>query len=115
VPARLRMERDILNKSNAIFAGTRVRSNAACSPRFRQIHRDGGQRIAVPAFMLSCEDRDAASGRPCQEIDATARYSRHQAPSRRVQTIDSRHDLPIAPNRMQRDAITCTPNSPHPH
>jgi transposase InsO family protein/transposase-like protein len=149
---RLRMERDILKKSIAIFAGTRTwdsgslkiagpttrwRSCAACSksrlpaimhgaPARRASDRrpivissrtsDGSiatregvmaVRASMPSWRLKAAGR--AGGASSGWCTVTA-FAPSWACRRRARTTDSRHDLPIAPNLLDRNFTAAAPN-----
>ncbi|HET7090169.1 MAG TPA: IS3 family transposase [Anaerolineae bacterium] len=148
---RLRMERDILKKSIAIFAGAPMRfrfiedrradypvtilcdvlgvspagyyawrsrpesrrsaANRVLVNDIKRVHRDTNGRYGSPRIHveLRAQGRGASRGR----IERLMR--RHgiraiMARPRRVRTTDSRHDLPIAPNLLDRDFTATAPN-----
>jgi transposase InsO family protein len=77
----------------------------------RQIHHKSGRRYGSPRVhaVLRMQGCGASRGR----IERLMR--RHgiraiMAPPRRVRTTNSRHDLPIAPNRIARDFTAVAPN-----
>jgi putative transposase len=77
----------------------------------RQVHRDNHGRYGSPRIHieLQAQGRGASRGR-------IERLMRHHgiraimARPRRVRTTDSRHDLPIAPNLLQRSFTAAAPN-----
>jgi transposase InsO family protein len=89
----------------------RAKSNAALLAVIRQVHRDSSGRYGSPRVhaVLRAQGRDTSRGR------VERMMQRHgiraiMAPPRRVRTTDSRHDLPIAPNRIARDFTAPAPN-----
>ena len=89
----------------------RATSNSALLAEIRQVHRENGQRYGSPRVhaALRMQGRGVSRGR----IERLMR--RHGiraiiARPRRVRTIDSRHDLPIAPNLIARDFTAAAPN-----
>ena len=77
----------------------------------RRVHRDNCGRYGSPRVHaeLQAQGRGASRGR-------VERLMRHHgiraimARPRRVRTTDSRHDLPIAPNLLDRNFIAAAPN-----
>jgi putative transposase len=89
----------------------RARSNAALLAEVRQVHHDSGRRYGSPRVhaVLHRQGRGVSRGRIERLM---RRYGIHaiMAPPRRVRTTDSRHDLPIAPNLVQREFTATAPN-----
>src|SRR5205085_8520009 len=90
-----------------------ARSAANCEllSAIKQVHQDNHGRYGSPRIhvVLQNQGRGASRGR----IERLMR--RHgvraiMAPPRRVRTTDSRHDLPIAPNLLNRNFSAAAPN-----
>ncbi len=89
----------------------RVAANATLLAAIRQIHHDSGRRYGSPRVhaALRMQGRGASRGR----IERLMRQHGIRAimtPFRRVQTTDSRPNLPIAPNMIGRDFTAAAPN-----
>jgi putative transposase len=89
----------------------RTKSNATLLAAIRQVHRDSSGRYGSPRVhaVLPTQGRGTCRGR----IERLMR--RHgiraiMAPPRRVRTINSRHNLPIAPNLIARDFTAEAPS-----
>ena len=89
----------------------RTKSNATLLAAIRQVHGDSSGRYGSPRVhaVLRMQGRGVSRGR----IERLMR--RHgmraiMAPARRVRTTDSRHDLPIAPNLLDRNFTAAAPN-----
>lgn len=89
----------------------RARSNVALLSEVRQIHRDSGQRYGSPRVhaVLRRQGRSVSRGR-IERLMQRYGIRAIMAPPRRVRTTDSRHDLPIAPNLVQRQFTAAAPN-----
>jgi transposase InsO family protein len=90
-----------------------ARSTANCEllSAIKRVHQDNCGRYGSPRIhiVLQKQGRGASRGR----IERLMR--RHgvraiMAPPRRVRTTDSRHDLPIAPNLLNRNFTAAAPN-----
>ena len=90
-----------------------ARSAANCEllSAIKQVHQDNHGRYGSPRIHIALQNqgRGVSRGR----IERLMR--RHgvraiMAPSRRVRTTDSRHDLPIAPNLLNRNFTAVAPN-----
>ena len=109
---------DVLGVSPAGYYARRSRSESRRSAAnrdlvddIRRVHRDTRGRYGSPRIHveLKAQGRGASRGR----IERLMR--RHgiraiMARPRRVRTTDSRHDLPIAPNLLDRNFIAAAPN-----
>ena len=109
---------DVLGVSPAGYYAWRSRSESRRSAAnrdlvddIRRVHRDTRGRYGSPRIHveLKAQGRGASRGR----IERLMR--RHgiraiMARPRRVRTTDSRHDLPIAPNLLDRNFIAAAPN-----
>ena len=109
---------DVLGVSPAGYYAWRSRSESPRSAAnrdlvddIRRVHRDTGGRYGSPRIHveLKAQGRGASRGR----IERLMR--RHgiraiMARPRRVRTTDSRHDLPIAPNLLDRNFVATAPN-----
>jgi putative transposase len=90
-----------------------ARSAANCKllSAIKKVHQDNCGRYGSPRIhiALQSQGRGASRGR----IERLMR--RHgvraiMAPPRRVRTTDSRHDLPVAPNLLNRNFVATAPN-----
>ena len=90
-----------------------ARSAANCEllSAIKQVHQDNHGRYGSPRIHIALQNqgRGVSRGR----IERLMR--RHgvraiMAPARRVRTTDSRHDLPIAPNLLDRNFTAVAPN-----
>jgi putative transposase len=109
---------DVLGVSQAGYYAWRSRPESRRSAAnrdliddIRRVHRDTRGRYASPRIHveLKAQGRGASRGR----IERLMR--RHgiraiMARPRRVRTTDSRHDLPVAPNLLDRNFIATAPN-----
>lgn len=109
---------DVLGVSPAGYYAWRARPESRRSAAnrdlvedIRRVHRDTSARYGSPRIHveLKAQGRGASRGR----IERLMR--RHgiraiMARPRRVRTTDSRHDLPIAPNLLDRNFIATAPN-----
>jgi putative transposase len=89
----------------------RSAANSELLSAIRQVHQDNHGRYGSPRIHVTLQNqgRGASRGR----IERLMR--RHgvraiMAPARRVRTTDSRHDLPIAPNLLDRNFTAAAPN-----
>jgi transposase InsO family protein len=89
----------------------RSAANGELLSAIKQVHQDNHGRYGSPRIHIALQNqgRSASRGR----IERLMR--RHgmraiMAPARRVRTTDSRHDLPIAPNRLDRNFTAAAPN-----
>jgi len=89
----------------------RARSNAALLSEVRQIHCDSGRRYGSPRVhaVLRRQGRGVSRGR-IERLMQRHGIRAIMAPPRRIRTTDSRHDLPIAPNLIQREFTAAAPN-----
>jgi putative transposase len=92
-------------------ASERVAANATLLAAIRQVHYDSGRRYGRPRVhaALRVQGRGVSRGR----IERLMRRHGIRAimtPPRRVRTTDSRHNLPIAPNLIERDFTAAAPN-----
>jgi putative transposase len=92
-------------------ASERVAANATLLAAIRQVHYDSGRRYGSPRVhaALRVQGRGVSRGR----IERLMRRHGIRAimtPPRRVRTTDSRHNLPIAPNLIERDFTAAAPN-----
>jgi transposase InsO family protein len=115
-PARVLCE--VLEVSRAGYYAWRSRPESQRSAAnrklvndIRRVHRDACGRYGSPRIHveLKAQGRGASRGR-------IERLMRHHgiraimARPRRVRTTDSRHDLPIAPNLLDRNFVAAAPN-----
>lgn len=89
----------------------RSAANSELLSAIRQVHQDNHGRYGSPRIHIALQNqgRGVSRGR----IERLMR--RHgvraiMAPPRRVRTTDSRHDLPIAPNLLNRNFTAAAPN-----
>jgi putative transposase len=89
----------------------RSAANGELLSAVKQVHQDNHGRYGSPRIHIALQNqgRSASRGR----IERLMR--RHgmraiMAPPRRVRTTDSRHDLPIAPNLLDRNFTAAAPN-----
>jgi transposase InsO family protein len=108
----------VLEVSPAGYYAWRLRSQSARSAAncellsaIKQVHQDNHGRYGSPRIHIALQNqgRGVSRGR----IERLMR--RHgvraiMAPPRRVRTTDSRHDLPVAPNLLDRNFTASAPN-----
>jgi putative transposase len=89
----------------------RSAANGELLSAIKQVHQNNHGRYGSPRIHIALQNqgRSASRGR----IERLMR--RHgmraiMAPARRVRTTDSRHDLPIAPNLLDRNFTAAAPN-----
>jgi hypothetical protein len=89
----------------------RAAANAALLKTIRQVHQDSGGRYGSPRVhaALRVQGRGASRGR-IERLMHRHGIRAIMASPRRVRTTDSRHSLPIAPNLIDRNFTTETPN-----
>jgi putative transposase len=109
---------DVLEVSPAGYYAWRRRpvsgreaSNTALLAEVRQVHQDSGGRYGSPRVhaALQAQGRGTSRGR-IERLMQRHGIRAIMAPPRRVRTTDSRHDLPIAPNLIERDFTAPAPN-----
>ncbi|QAU43288.1 hypothetical protein XH83_38860 (plasmid) [Bradyrhizobium sp. CCBAU 53351] len=77
----------------------------------RRVHRDTRGRYGSPRIHAELKDQGRGASRGRIERLMRRHGSRAiMARPRRVRTTDSRHDLPIAPNLLDRNFIATAPN-----
>ncbi len=89
----------------------RAKSSAALLAAIRQVHHDSSGRYGSPRVhaVLRRQGRGTSRGRVERMMRRNGIHA-IMAPPRRARTTDSRHDLPIAPNRIARDFTAPAPN-----
>jgi putative transposase len=89
----------------------RAASNATLLAAIRQVHQDSRERYGSPRVhaVLRKQGRGVSRGR-IERLMSRHGIRAMMARPRRVRTTDSRHDLPIAPNRIARDFTAEAPN-----
>ncbi|MGY4627083.1 IS3 family transposase [Bradyrhizobium sp. USDA 4486] len=88
----------------------RLASDRELVDDIRRVHRDTRGRYGSPRIHVELKARPRAS---CGRIERLMRrrgISAIMARRRRVRTTDSHHDLPIAPNLLDRNFIAGAPN-----
>jgi putative transposase len=89
----------------------RARCNVSLLAAIRQVHQDSSGRYGSPRVhaVLRRQGRGVSRGR-IERLMHRHGIRAIMAPPRRVRTTDSRHDLPIAPNLIQRKFTATAPN-----
>jgi putative transposase len=89
----------------------RTKSNTTLLAAIRQVHRDSSGRYGSPRVhaVLRTQGRGVSRGR-IERLMRRYGIRAIMAPPRRVRTTDSRHNLPIAPNLIERDFTAAAPN-----
>ncbi|WP_271627605.1 IS3 family transposase [Bradyrhizobium sp. CCBAU 11445] len=89
----------------------RAVSNSELLADIRQVHHESGERYGSSRVhaVLRTQGRDLSRG-PIERLTRRHGIRAIMAPSRRVRTTDSRHNLPIAPNLIARDFTAVAPN-----
>ena len=109
---------DVLGVSPAGYYAWRSRpesrrsaANRDLVDHIRRVHRDARGRYGSPRIHveLKAQGRGASRGR-IERLMRRYGIRAIMARPRRVRTTDSRHDLPIAPNLLDRNFIATAPN-----
>ncbi len=89
----------------------RARCNASLLAAIRQVHQDSSGRYGSPRVhaVLRRQGRGVSRGR-IERLMHRHGIRAIMTPPRRVRTTDSRHDLPIAPNLVEREFTAAAPN-----
>ncbi|WP_213291079.1 IS3 family transposase [Bradyrhizobium sp. sGM-13] len=89
----------------------RATANATILADIRKVHRDSDQRYGSPPVhaALRAQGRGASRGR-IEWLMQRHGIRAIMASPHRVRTTDSRHSLPIAPNRIERNFTVKAPN-----
>jgi putative transposase len=89
----------------------RAAASSALLAAIRQVHHDSAQRYGSPRVhaALRMQGRGVSRGR-IERLMRRYGIRAIMAPPRRVRTTDSRHNLPIAPNLIERDFAAAAPN-----
>jgi putative transposase len=89
----------------------RSAANSELLSAIRQVHQDNHGRYGSPRIHVALQNqgRGASRGR-IERLMRRYGVRAIMAPARRVRTTDSRHDLPIAPNLLDRNFTAAAPN-----